>query len=136
VDIIYNVAVFTINYRSVNDFNKMLQDKFKAIECYIRPNGHFMSLYLEDVSDESKHDLDDKKFYSQSIKIKCKAYIIDPAIDFRVERIPTRQVCAIDKSSSSSNAIVTVSDIERKGVQEINLNLEFNEDTNNSISFS
>ena len=76
VDLIYTVNVVTSKYQLLNDFNLMMNDKFKAIDCYIRPNGHFIPMELTDISDESEYSIDNRQFYSQSYMIKVKAYII------------------------------------------------------------
>ena len=48
-----------------------------------------MPLTLEDVSDESEYTIDDRKYYSQTYKIKVRGYIIRKE-DYKVERIPSR----------------------------------------------
>lgn len=76
VDIIYTVTLVTNKYELLNEFNLMLNDKFKAINCYIRPNGHYIPMKLNDVSDESEYNIDNRQFYSQSFNITVMAYII------------------------------------------------------------
>lgn len=76
IDLIYTVSVVTNKYSLLNDFNLMINDKFKSINCYIRPNGHFMPMELNDISDESEYSIDNRQFYSQSYNIKVMAYII------------------------------------------------------------
>jgi hypothetical protein len=76
VDLVYTVSVVTSKYELLNDFNMMINDKFKAINCYIRPNGHFIPMKLTDISDESEYSIDNRQFYSQSYLITVMAYII------------------------------------------------------------
>ncbi len=76
IDMIYTVSVVTNKYEFLNGFNQMMNDKFKSINCYIRPNGHFMPMTLENISDESQYSIDNRQYYSQSYDIKVKAYII------------------------------------------------------------
>ena len=76
IDMIYTVSVVTNKYEFLNGFNQMMNDKFKSIDCYIRPNGHFMPMTLENISDESQYSIDNRQYYSQSYDIKVKAYII------------------------------------------------------------
>ena len=91
VDLEYAVTIVTNKYEVLNDMNQRVHFEFKAINCYIAPNGHFMPMTLEDVSDESEYSLDDRKYYSQSYKIKVKAYIIRKE-DFTVTKLPSRAI--------------------------------------------
>lgn len=76
VDLIYTVSIVVSKYEMLNDFNVMMNDKFKAINCYIRPNGHFMPMKLNDISDKSEYSVDNRQFYSQSYNITVMAYIM------------------------------------------------------------
>lgn len=87
IDLIYTVSIFTNKYQLLNDFNMMMNEKFKAIDCYIRPNGHFMPMKLTDISDESEYNIDDRRYYSQSYAITVMAYII-PKDSFSVVEKP------------------------------------------------
>ena len=63
-------------YELLNEFNLMMNDKFKSIQCYIRPNDHFIPMILNDISDESEYSIDNRQYYSQTYNITVKAYII------------------------------------------------------------
>lgn len=76
IDLIYTVSVVTNKYEFLNTFNQMMNDKFKSITCYIRPNGHFMPMNLTEISDESQYSIDNRQYYAQSYNITVKAYII------------------------------------------------------------
>lgn len=91
VDLEYTVTIVTNKYEVLNDMNQRVHFEFKAINCYINPNGHYMPMVLEDVSDESEYSLDDRKYYSQSYRIKVKAYIIRKE-DFTVTKVPSRTI--------------------------------------------
>lgn len=91
VDLEYTVTIVTNKYEVLNDMNQRIHFEFKAINCYIAPNEHFMPMTLEDISDESEYSLDDRKYYSQSYKIKVKAYIIRKE-DFTVTKLPSRLI--------------------------------------------
>jgi len=83
VDLIYTVSLFTNKYELLNEFNLMMNNKFKAIDCYIRPNGHFIPMKLTDISDESEYSIDNRQYYSQSYHITVMAYIM-PRDSFKV----------------------------------------------------
>lgn len=88
IDLIYTVSIFTNKYQLLNEFNMIMNEKFKSINCYIRPNGHFMPMKLTDISDESEYNIDDRRYYSQSYEITVMAYIM-PKDSFRVVELPS-----------------------------------------------
>lgn len=95
IDLIYTVSIFTNKYQLLNEFNIMMNEKFKAIDCYIRPNGHFIPMKLNDISDESEYNIDDRRYYSQSYSITVMAYII-PKDSFRVIEQPMMKLECFD----------------------------------------
>ena len=44
IDLIYTIGLVTNKYELLNEFNQLVNDKFKAINAYIRPNGHFIPM--------------------------------------------------------------------------------------------
>lgn len=87
IDFIYTVSLVTNKYELLNKFNMLMNDKFKAINCYIRPNGHFIPMKLTDISDESEYNIDNRTYYSQSYMITVMGYIM-PEDSFVVEEKP------------------------------------------------
>jgi hypothetical protein len=89
VDLFYTVTIVTNKYEAVNQMNLMVNDKFKSLHTYIYPNNHPMPVSLDSINDESEYSIDDRKYYSQSFKMKVKAYIIKES-DFKITKIPSR----------------------------------------------
>lgn len=89
IDLLYKVGIICNKYELLNEMNQLMHDKFKAINCYIAPNKHFMPMVLEDITDESEYNVDDRRYYSQIYTIRLKAYIIKQE-DFKVTKIPSR----------------------------------------------
>ena len=89
VNLTYKVAIVTNRYVMLNDFATAIHYLFSGLEYYICPNGHYMPMTLESVSDESEYAIDDRKYYSQSCQIKVMGYIIKKE-DFKVTRLPSR----------------------------------------------
>lgn len=100
IDLKYTVSIFTNKYQLLNDFNLLMNKHFAAIDCYIRPKGHFMSMTLDDISDESEYNIDDRRYYSQSYLITVKAYII-PKDSFRVIEQPMLKLECFDGATVS-----------------------------------
>ena len=100
VNFIYSVSIITNKMELLNEMNEMMHYEFNAINTYISPNDHPMPLTLENISDESEYTIDDRKYYSQTFKIKLKGYIIRRE-DYKVERIPSRLVMSSHDSDAT-----------------------------------
>jgi hypothetical protein len=95
VDFIYKVSIMTNRYTTLNDFNETVQQLFNARQNYISPNGHYMSITLENISDESEYNIEDRQFFSQSFSAKVKGYILREG-DFKVEENPIATIIYFD----------------------------------------
>ena len=100
VNFTYTVSIISNKMEIINEMNEIMHYEFNAIDCYISPNEHPMSMTLEDISDESEYTIDDRKYYSQSYKIKVRGYIIRKE-DYKVERIPSRLILSSHDSDAS-----------------------------------
>lgn len=100
VNFTYSVSIVTNKMELMNEMNEKMHYEFNAIQCYIAPNEHPMSMTLEDISDGSEYTIDDRKYYSQTFKIKVRGYIIRRE-DYKVERIPSRLVMSSHDSDAS-----------------------------------
>ena len=89
VNFIYTVAIISNKMEIINEMNELMHYEFSAIDCYISPNDHPMPMVIENITDESEYNIDDRKYYSQSYQIKLMAYIIRKE-DFKVTKIPSR----------------------------------------------
>lgn len=89
VDLVYRVNFVTNMFSVINEFNTRLNELFKARQCYIRPNGHFIPMVLDGIDDQTTYALDNRKFFLQSCTIRVMAYIIKKE-DFKVEYRPKR----------------------------------------------
>lgn len=90
LDITYKLSIFTTNYHSLNDFNVLINRMFNGRQVYINPNGYYMPMTLDNISDESQYNIDDRQFYSQIYEIRVNAFILTED-DFRYEEIPLKQ---------------------------------------------
>ena len=127
VNFLYTVSIVSNKMEIINEMNELMHYEFNAIDCYISPNGHPMSMTLEDISDESEYTIDDRKYYSQSYKIKVRGYIIRKE-DYKVERIPSRIV--LSSHDSDASGIVNKRGKNRKGEDKVVFIEESFEDIN------
>lgn len=88
VDLTYVITLVTGKFELINKFNTLVQDIFKSGYSYIHVKGHYVSISMEDPSDESEYAIDDRRYFQQKIQLKVKAYIIQKE-DLMVEEIPT-----------------------------------------------
>ena len=89
VDLTYRISIITDLFENINVFNQKINDLFKARQCYIRPNGHFLPVTLEEINDNTEYTISERKFYNQTVTVKVMAYIISED-DFKIEKKPKR----------------------------------------------
>jgi hypothetical protein len=133
VDIEYEVKLFSYSIELLNDYNQIFLNKYKSYEYYIKPKGLWMKTLLESVDDESQlSNIDSRKYYVQTMRIKICGYILDPK-DFIIEKALTRVIGNIQLNSKTSNGYKD-EPIGTLGV--FNKKIEFLEGVNNqTISF-
>lgn len=86
-DISYRVNFVTNTFEMTNEFSMRMLDLFKARQCYLRVNGRYIPMILEEVNDETEYTIENRKFFVQSFVIKAMAYITRRE-DFKVSKFP------------------------------------------------
>ena len=61
IDLQYEVSFITNTFTMLNTFNSLVNKLFKARQCYIRPNGHYLPMILEGVNDNTSYTIEDRK---------------------------------------------------------------------------
>ena len=89
VDLSYSINFVTTTLENLNKFNQKINKLFAARQYYIRPNGHYIPMVIDEISDETSYSISERKFYVQSVKLKLMAYLIEPE-DFEVKKFPKR----------------------------------------------
>lgn len=112
VDLTYTVGFITTTIDYLNKFNQKFNKLFASRQCYIRPNGHYIPMILDEISDETSYSISDRKFFVQTVTIKLMAYIIEQN-DFEVKKYPKRinQMLEGDKFKKNA-ACVEIEEIE------------------------
>lgn len=110
IDFIYTVSFFTNKYEMLNKFNQLVNEKFKAIDCYIRPNGHFIPMKLNDISDESEYSIDNRRFYSQSYTITVMGYIM-PKENFTTVEVPELKFQLFDDNDDNAKSYAEIEEL-------------------------
>lgn len=141
IDMNYKLNIFTTKYQYLNDFNTMINRAFAARQVYIRPNGHYMPMVLESISDESQYNIDDRQFYSQSYTIKALCYIITDE-DYRISEHPIKIRSFADFKRMNRGSSVEVEENpcwaeDEEGVaQGITIKINFDKKCANKVSFN
>jgi hypothetical protein len=102
VDFTYEVKLITNKMDLLNTFNNKVIDTFKSRQSYINPESHFMTVSLEDVSDESDYDLDERKIFVQTFTFEVNGYIINES-DLLIEENITRALIGIETDLTKPN---------------------------------
>jgi hypothetical protein len=101
VDITYQVKIVCNRMRELNQFNKIILEKFASRQAYQVIKGHYIPIIMGDISDESVLDLNKRKYYIQSYSFTLLGFLIDenefevsPAISrvLQVLEVDTRTV--------------------------------------------
>lgn len=102
VDLSYTINFITTTVDNLNQFNQKINKLFAARQYYIRPNGHFIPMVIDEISDETSYSISDRKFYVQSVTIKLMAYIIEKD-DFEVKKFPKRTNLSLNGDKYKKN---------------------------------
>lgn len=89
VDITYNVKIFCTKMRHLNEFNKLVLQKFSSRQSYTFVKGHYVPIILNNVSDESVLDIEKRKYYIQNYEFTMMGFLIDEK-EFEVSPAITR----------------------------------------------
>lgn len=110
VDMVYRVNFITNTFEMLNRFNERVHDLFKSRQCYIRPNGHFIPMVIEDVTDETTYSIEERKFFVQSVSIKAMAYVIHEE-DFEVKKYA--KDVKLYGNFSKTKPVVSIEEVEQ-----------------------
>lgn len=136
VDLTYTINFITVTLENLNVFNQKINKLFASRQHYIRPNGHFIPMVIDDISDETSYSISDRKFYVQSVTIKLMAYIIEKD-DFEVKRFPKKTNIITDGISSkkSKNCVQVEEEDNPMKNKTLNVNMTF-EPYHNTTEFT
>jgi hypothetical protein len=110
IDLKYTVSIFSTKMEVVNNFNTMVIDRFKSLQAYLRvKDTYYMSMTLSSIGDESKTDLETRRYYVQTYEILVKAYILQES-DFIRERMQNRLLVSVDSEAKYKPCATIVED--------------------------
>ena len=131
VDLSYKVSIITNRYVTLNKFNERIHQIFNSKQTYISPNGHYMSMLLDNISDESEYNIEDRQFFAQHFTVKLRGYILKED-DFKVEENPVAALVFInDNDGKRRKPTIEVSeydpclDDKNEYVKKIDIDIKF-----------
>jgi hypothetical protein len=111
VDITYSVKIICNRMRELNQFNKIVLEKFSSRQAYAQIKGHYIPIIMNNISDESVMDVEKRKYYIQSYEFTMLGFLIDED-EFEVSPAITRllQVVEFDTSSRKKSQRINSED--------------------------
>lgn len=97
VDMTFNVRIVCNRMRELNEFNKIILQKFSSRQAYTFIKGQYVPIIMNNVSDESISDLDKRKYYVQNYDFTMLGYLIDEN-EFEVKPAISRVVTMMEVS--------------------------------------
>ena len=95
VDITYQVKIVCNRMREINQFNKVILEKFASIQAYQVIKGHYIPIKNTGISDESVMDVEKRKYYIQSYDFLMMGFLIDEN-EFQVSPAITRVLQVVE----------------------------------------
>ena len=78
VDITYQIKIVCNRMRELNEFNRVILEKFASLQAYTTIKGHYIPIVRGDnITDESVMDVEKRKVYIQSYDFTMLGFLID-----------------------------------------------------------
>jgi len=101
VDITYNVRIICNRMRELNQFNKIVLQKFSSRQAYTFIKGQYVPIVMNNVTDESVMDLDKRKYYVQNYDFTMLGYLIDED-EFEIKPAISRILQVMEVSNTTT----------------------------------
>jgi hypothetical protein len=95
VDITYQVKIICNRMRELNQFNKLILEKFSSLQAYQVIKGHYIPIKMNTITDESVMDVEKRKYYIQSYEFTMMGFLIDEN-EFEVSPAITRVLQVVE----------------------------------------
>jgi len=109
VDITYQVKIVCNRMRELNQFNKIILEKFASRQSYAVIKGHYIPIIMNSISDESVMELEKRKYYIQNYEFTMLGFLIDED-EFEVSPAVSRilQVVEFEQGSTKKQKKILV----------------------------
>ncbi len=101
IDIQYQVKIVCNRMRELNEFNKVVLEKFASRQAYRNIKGHYIPMINTNISDESVNDLEKRRYYVQSYDVTMMGFLMDEN-EFEVSPAINRSLIAYEVDTQLS----------------------------------
>jgi hypothetical protein len=108
VDITYQVKIMCNRMRELNQFNKIILQKFSSRQAYTFIKGSYIPIVLQNISDDSVTDVDKRKYYVQTYEFLMMGFLIDED-EFEVKPAVSRLIQLIEVDTKTKSRKVKIS---------------------------
>lgn len=77
VDLTYEIRLFSNRHKEINRYQEILQKAFRSRQYYIYVNGHPMPVTMESIEDETRNDLEERRYYVINCNMRLAGYLMD-----------------------------------------------------------
>lgn len=77
VDIVYDVKIVCNRMRELNNFNRVVMQKFTSRQAYTFVKGHYIPIVLNSIGDESQVDTEERRYYQQNYQFQLQGFLLD-----------------------------------------------------------
>ena len=123
VDINYSVKIICNRMRELNQFNKVVLQKFSSRQAYTFIKGQYVPIVSTNISDESVMDIDKRKYYIQNYDFTMLGYLIDEE-EFQVKPAISRVLEVFEVDLANRKKKPEVVEPKNKSYFELDLNYE------------
>ena len=88
--------------RELNQFNKIVLEKFASRQAYANIKGHYIPIVMGNISDESVMDVEKRKYYIQSYEFIMLGFLIDEN-EFTVSPAVSRVIQIVEPDLKSKS---------------------------------
>lgn len=103
LDITYQIKLVTEKMRTVNKLSELIMKNFSSRQEYINIKGHFIPFMFEGSTDESKMDVDSRKYFVHTYNFRLEGFILDED-DFEITPALDRYIADFFVDLANSNS--------------------------------
>jgi hypothetical protein len=100
VDITYQIKIVCNRMRELNEFNKVILEKFSSRQSYQIIKGHYIPIIMNDITDESVKEVEKRKYYIQTYSFTLLGFLIDEN-EFEVSPGVTRVLQLVETNTKT-----------------------------------
>ena len=106
VDITYDVKIVCNRMRELNQFNKIVMQKFSSRQAYTFIKGHYIPIIMNSVSDNSVTEVNKRKFYVQNYNFTMLGFLMDEE-EFQISPAITRALTLLEVNNKTGSRNAT-----------------------------